>query len=194
LPADWRKRLPRLDHDPDASARRWTWLLWTALVLALALAMRAAPLRNSVDALPWLSRLPLVALVLLWPLWRLGRLLMARVREAPLAPWHGRYYAFGQHQIRVLVDEDDRLLIVARDVFDALGMRGRGRHADRIRAVAGRDGLRTLAGSGEAVFTETGLQAWLERHSRPEVARFAHWLRTQVGDPHRRAVERGIRH
>ncbi len=36
------------------------------------------------------------------------------------------------------------------------------------------------------------MQAWLERSSRRDVARFALWLRTQVSEPHRRMLERGM--
>jgi len=51
---------------------------------------------------------------------------LSKMREAPLAPWQGRYYAFDNFQIRVLVDEEDRLLIVAGDVLDALRIIDRG--------------------------------------------------------------------
>ena len=112
---------------------------------------------------------PLIALALMWPLWQGGRLVVQQVREAPLAPWHGRYYAFENFQIRVLVDEENRLLIVASDVLNALRIKGRGRKSERIRAIAGRDGLLTVPGIREPVFTGTGLQAWLERSSRRDV-------------------------
>jgi hypothetical protein len=189
-----RKDLTHLGEDPDARMRRWMWLVWAGLTLALVGAWLAAPIRQSMDAISWLVKAPLIALDLTWPLWRGGRLVFSLMREAPLAPWQGRYYVFGNFQIRVLVDEDGALLFVASDVLDALRIKGRGRHVDRIRAIAGRDGLRSVPGVGQAVFTEKGMQAWLERNSRHDVARFALWLRTQVSEPHRRMLERGARH
>jgi hypothetical protein len=193
VPVHTPERLPHLGGDPDARARRGIWLIWTGLALVLVLAWVVGPIRASRDAVPWLVKAPLIALVLMWPLWQGARLLRHAMRAAPLATWHGRYYEFDNVQIRVLVDEDDRLLIVASDVLDALSIQGRGRDVERIRAVAGRDGLRTVPGMREPVFTENGLQAWLERNSRRDVARFALWLRTQVSEPHRRMLERGTR-
>jgi len=192
MPVHGRKRLSGLSDDPDALMRRGVWLVWAGLTLALVWGWVAAPVRESSEAIPWLLRAPLIALYLMWPLWRGAKIVLSHMREAPLAPWQGRYYAFENFQIRVLLDEEDRLLIVASDVLDALRIKGRGRHSNRIRAIAGRDGLRTVAGMGEPAFTEKGLQAWLERTSRRDVARFALWLRTQVSEPHHRMLERGI--
>ena len=182
----------RLDDDPDKRTRRSIWMIWAGFTVALVWAWVVAPIRESTDAIPWLMKAPLIALYLMWPLWQGGRLVLQKMREAPLAAWQGRYYAFGNFQIRVLVDEDDRLLIVATDVLDALGIEGRGRQAERIRAIVGGDGLRTVPGTGQLAFTEMGMQAWLERSSRRDVARFALWLRTQVSEPHRRMLERGM--
>jgi len=194
MPVHMRERLSGLNDDPDALMRRGIWLVWAGLTLALVWGWVAAPIRQSSEAIPWLVKAPLIALCLMWPLWRGARLVLLKMREAPLAPWQGRYYAFDNFQIRVLVDEEDRLLIVASDVLDALRIKGRGRQAERIRAITGRDGLRAVPGIGEPVFTEQGMQAWLERNSRRDVARFALWLRTQVSEPHRRMLERGTRH
>ncbi len=167
-------------------------MIWAGFTVALVWAWVVAPIRESTDAIPWLMKAPLIALYVMWPLWQGGRLVLQKMREAPLAAWQGRYYAFGNFQIRVLVDEDDRLLIVATDVLDALGIEGRGRQAERIRAIVGRDGLRTVPRRGQLAFTETGMQAWLERSSRRDVERFALWLRPQVSEPHRRMLERGM--
>jgi hypothetical protein len=189
MPAHRGKRLPHLAYDPDARMRRWLWLIWAGLTVALVFGWFAAPMRESTDAIPWLMKAPLIGLCVIWPLWRGARLILSQMREAPLAPWQGRYYAFDNLQIRVLLDEEDRLLIVASDVLDALRIKGRDRQPDRIRAIAGLDGLRTVPKMEEPVFTETGLQEWLKRSSRRDVVRFAHWLRTQVSEPHRRLRE-----
>jgi hypothetical protein len=188
-----RIRLPHLGDDPDARTRRGIWLIWAGLAVALVVGWVAGPIRASMDAIPWLAKAPLIALVLMWPLSQGARLLVHAMRAAPLAAWHGRFYEFDTVQIRVLLDEDCRLLIVASDVLDALGIQGRGRHVDRIRAVAGHDGLRTVPGMREPVFTGEGLQAWLERNPRRDVTRFTLWFRTQVSEPHRRMLERGTR-
>jgi hypothetical protein len=190
MPVHRRKRLPRLGDDPDAPTRRWIWLIWAGFTLALVWGWLAAPIHESADAISWLVKAPLIAVDLMWPLWQGARLVLQQMREAPLASWQGRYYEFENFQIRVLVDEEDRLLIVASDVLDALRIKGRGRQPERIRAIAGRDGLRTVPQIGEPVFTEKGMQAWLERNSRRDVARFALWLRTQVSEPHRRRLSK----
>jgi len=189
MPAHRGKRLPHLADDPDAHLRRWTWLIWMGFSVALVLGWVAAPIRESAEAIPWVTKAPLIGLYMLWPLWRGGRLVLSRMRESPLAPWQGRYYAFDNVQIRVLLDEENRLLMVASDVLDALRVEGRDRAPDRIRAIAGRDALITVLGLAEPVFTEKGLQAWLERNSRRDVVRFARWLRTQVSEPHHRRRE-----
>ena len=193
MPAHRSKRLPHLAYDPDERMRRWIWLIWAGSAVVLVFGWFAAPIRVSTDVIPWLVKAPLIGLCVMWPLWRGGKLILSHMLEAPLAPWQGRYYAFDNFQIRVLVDEEDRLLIVASDVLDALRIKGRDRQPDRIRAIAGRDGLRTVPEIEESVFTETGLQEWLKRSSRSDVLRFAHWLRTQVSEPHRRLLERGTR-
>jgi hypothetical protein len=190
-PHSHQERLPPLGDDPEARTRRSIWWIWTALTLTFLGLWLATPVREAAGAIPWLKKAPLIALYLMWPLWQGGRLLLQKMREAPLEAWHGSYYAFEDFQIRVLVDEDDRLLFVASDVLDALRIEGRGRQPERIRAIVGRDGLRAVAAMRVLVFTETGLHAWLERNSRRDVARFAHWLRNQVFEPHRRRLERG---
>jgi hypothetical protein len=194
MPAHSHQRLPPLGDDPDARTRRWIWWIWTALTLTFLCIWVTTPIREATGAIPWLMKAPLIALYLMWPLWQCARLLVQKMRETPLAAWHGSYYAFEDFPIRVLVDEDDGLLFVAGDVLDALRIEGRGRQPERIRLVAGRDGLRAVPGMRELVFTEAGLHAWLERNSRRDVARFAHWLRTQVFEPHRRKLERGTPH
>ena len=136
---------------------------------------------------------PLIGLYLSWPLWRGAGLILSRLRDSPLAAWQGRYYAFDGVQIRVLIDDEGHLLIAAGDVLDALRIEGRDRQPDRIRAIAGSDGLRALPGTAQPFFTEIGLQEWLKRSSRRDLVRFAHWLRTQVGEPHRRQQQRGTR-
>jgi hypothetical protein len=193
MPAHRGKPLPHLADDPDARMRRWIWLIWGGSTVVLVFSWFAAPIRDSTDAVPWLMKAPLIGLCVMWPLWRGGKLVLSQMRESALAPWQGRYYAFDNFQIRVLVDEEDQLLIVASDVLDALRIKGRDRQPDRIRAIAGRDALRTVPEIEESVFTETGLQEWLKRSSRRDVLRFAHWLRTQVSEPHRRLLERGRR-
>jgi len=182
----------RLDDDPDRRTRRSVWMIWAGFTVALVWAWLVAPIRESTDAIPWLMKAPLIALYLMWPLWQGGRLVLQKMREAPLAAWQGRYYAFGNFQIRVLVDEDDRLLIVATDVLDALGIEGRGRQP-------------SASGQLWAAMVSAQCQGrgnWLSprwacrRGWSAALAATSHasrcGLRTQVSEPHRRMLERGM--
>jgi hypothetical protein len=193
MPEHQGKRLTHLAQDPDQRWRRSIWLIWAGTTVVLVGAWLAAPVRDRADAIPWLMKAPLIGLYLLWPLWRAAGLIVSRLRDSPLAPWQGSYYEFDNAQIRVLVDDGDRLLIAASDVLDALHIKGRDRQPDRIRAIVGPEGLVFLPGTRQPFFTESGLQQWLGRSSRRDVARFTHWLRTQVCEPHRRRQERGTR-
>lgn len=162
---------------------RWGWILWAAGTAAFAILVIRAPAAQ----LPLLVTLG--ALVLLWPLWRLGRYLLRAMLASTHEPWQGRYYEFDGRQVRVLTDDRDALWFSADDVFDALGVQGSGRDPARVRLSAGREGLRPAPGTRLLCFTERGLSAWLERRTGRRTAAFDHWLRTQVIGPHRRRLE-----
>lgn len=168
--------------DPDARAVKAVWVGWSIATVIFTVLVVAAPT----------GLLPLLgtggALLLLWPLWRGGRLLWRQMLDASMQPWQGSYYEYDGRQIRVLVDDIDGLWISAADVFDALGLTGTARDIDRARLVAGRDGLRAAPGERLLCFTERGLSAFLERRTDVRSALFQRWLHAQVVRPHHRRL------
>lgn len=177
--------LPRLTADPDAQLVRWGWIAWSAVTVFLAVRYFV----SSRGAYAVLTSVQLVALWLLWPLYRGGRALWHWTLDARYAAWNGSYYEFDGLQMRVLFADDD-VFIVAADVFDALHLRGHAIEPQRVRAAAGRDGLRKLDGRREIVFTERGLAAWLERRTDEKSVAFQRWVELQVLAPHRRRRDR----
>jgi hypothetical protein len=131
----------------------------------------------------------LAAAALLFPLWRLVRLLWQQIKQGPYEPWQGAYYEFDGRQIRILFDDEGQAWLSADDVLDVFGLQGHARDRERLRLIAGRDGLRAAPGTQLACFTERGLRAWLERRTERMAGQFAHWLNTQVLAPHRRKRE-----
>ncbi|HTT13048.1 MAG TPA: hypothetical protein VMG60_19430 [Burkholderiaceae bacterium] len=179
--------LPRLAAEPDLQLLRWGWIAWGVLTIFLALGwiVFGALTRN---ALPWISVAPMLALWVLWPLYRGAGALWRWMRAAPHAAWNGDYYEFDGRQVRLLFD-DDHVYVVAADVFAALDLRGHATEAARVRLIAGADGLRQLPGRSELVFSERGLNAWLDRRSGQSAVRFHRWLERDVIAPHRRRRE-----
>ncbi len=169
--------------DPDARSVKATWIAWCVAALVLAGLLAITPR----------ERLPLLligaSLLLLWPLWRGGRLLWEQTLNASMQPWQGSYYEYDGRQIRVLVDDLDDLWFSAADVFDALGVEGKARDLGRARLAAGRDGLRHAPGQRMICFTERGLSAYLDRRTDARSASFQRWLQAQVLRPHHRRRE-----
>jgi hypothetical protein len=179
-----RPSLPRLDHDPDARGVRFGWLLFVgaAVLLGSIAWMGVLP-----EHTPFLAAALGVALV--WPAWRLARWLRYALRDDTFAAWRGAYYEFDGRQIRILFDEEGQLWLAADDILDGFGLTGHARDRERLRLVAGRDGVRAAPGTRLQCFTERGLRAWLERRSERRAGQFVHWLDTQVLAPHRRKLE-----
>lgn len=172
--------LPSIAADPDARIVRGTWMLWgIGAPIGLALLFLAPE-----SFFPLVT--PLWALLLLWPLWRGGRALWYAIIEAPHQDWNGGYFEFDGRHVRVLVDESHALWVCAADVFDALGIEGRGRVPARVRLDAGRDGLHQLPGERLLWFSERGLLAWLARRRGGRSSDFARWLESEVLGPQRR--------
>jgi hypothetical protein len=171
--------------DPDQRLRRWGWLAfaaWTAVGgVQLVQAWRAGE-----DAIVGVAlSAPLWAAWLLWLLWRGASALKEAARQRALRRWHGNFYEFRGRQIRIVFDGDE-VLVAGDDVFDALGIDRRGRAPDRVRLLAGRDGLVELAAGRLLVFTERGLRAWLERRTDATAVKFGRWFEAEVAVPHRR--------
>lgn len=175
-----RVRPPLIAADPDARMLRAGWVLWALLLVLTSLLVWWMP----AHVLPLLAVLG--GLLLLWPLWRGGRLLWRAVSDASHAEWQGRYFEYDGRQIRVVEDDDGGLRIAAVDVFDALDLPATARDPARVRLAAGRDGLRAAPNLPVLCFTERGLAAWLDRRSGAQVAAFRRWLQAQVIDPHHR--------
>lgn len=159
---------------------RGLWILWAiGAPVGVALLVFAPAV-----FLPLLT--PLWALLLLWPLWRGARRLWRAIVDAPHQEWNGNYFEFDGRHIRVLVDDGHALWVCADDVFDALGITGRGRHPERVRLDAGRDGLSLLPGARLLWFSERGLLAWLARRRGERGIAFARWLDAEMLGPQRR--------
>jgi len=180
--------LPRLSADPDARLVRWGWIAWAAFTALIAVRWILFEIADTPSAAKWVLITPLIGLWLLWPLWRGGDAMWRWMRDAPYAAWNGSYYEFDGHQVRVLFDDDD-VYLVADDLFAVLDLRGNATNAERVRAIAGRDGLRTLPGRREVVFTERGLTAWLDRRTDAQTVRLRRWFERDVLAPHRKRRE-----
>jgi len=163
---------------------RWGWIAWGGLTLLVVLQWIFS--RSALGAV-WLVQE--AALWLLWPLYRGGGALWRWMRAAPHAAWNGAYYEFDGRQMRLLFDDDD-IYVVADDVFAAFDLRGHATEPARVRLIAGSEGLRQLSGHSELVFTERGLNAWLDRRSGEDAVRFRRWLEREAIAPHRRRRER----
>ena len=178
---------PRRADDPDAGLLRWGWLaffVWTAI----GGAQLWHSLRAGEQALVGIALVaPVWAAWLLWLAWRGAVALRLAARQGALGRWQGSYFEFDGRQIRV-VFEDERIFIAAADVFDALGTDARGREPERVRLLAGRDGLIELEAQGLLAFTDGGLRAWMERRTDPAAVRFARWFEGEVAAPRRRRL------
>jgi hypothetical protein len=171
--------------DPEARLRRWGWLAFAAWTAIGGWQLWQA-LRAGADALVGVAlTAPLWAAWLLWLLWRASTALRGALARSAYGRWQGSYYEFDGRQIRVLVD-DGEIYVVAADVFDALAIEPRGRAPERVRLLAGRDGLTRLPGEPLAVFTERGLRAWMERRRDAAAVKFGKWFEAQVVEPRRR--------
>jgi hypothetical protein len=71
-----------------------------------------------------------------------------------------------------------------------LDIQGHQRNPERVRQIAGRDGLVRPPGSRLLAFSETGLRAWLDRRTDIGAHKFGRWVEHQVLEPRRRRRER----
>jgi hypothetical protein len=178
-------RRSRLPEDPDARLVRWGWLAWFVAAMLFAwLAWRAGGHEDEA-LISWVLGAPVLALGLLWPLWRGARAFWHWTRTQPHAAWHGTYFEFNGRQIRVVFEADD-VWVAADDVFDVFGLGGRAREPERVRQIAGRDGLVVVPGTRLLAFTGRGFEAWMERRTDRAAAEFRRWFDAQVVAPHRR--------
>lgn len=178
--------MPRpLNADPDARLLRWGWLAFVAWT-AIGGILLARSLIEGGEATAGIAFVaPLWAAWLLWLLWRLAANARHWAARRAYGEWHGNYFEFDGRQVRVVFDEDD-IYLCAEDVFDALGTDEHGRASERVRRIAGRDGLVELPDRKMLAFTELGLRAWMERRTEPKAVKFMAWLDKQVVAPYRK--------
>lgn len=180
------QRPPVINFQPSALTLRRGWLAWGAW-LAIAAALLLQDLRGGVLTLALVLSAPFWALWIFWLLYRL-RATWHRWQSGRGGDWQGRHYEFDGQQIRILF-EDDTLRFVAEDIFDALRIEPDARRPERVRQIAGTDGLFDEPSIRLLCFSDRGLDAWLERRSDRAVATFKRWLQTQVREPYRRRRE-----
>ena len=166
---------------------RWGWVLWFAW-LAVGGALLLGDYRGGVLGLGAVLAAPFWGLWGMWALYRGGRTLLRWFGQSARRRWSGSYYEFDGRQVRIQFDGDD-VWFAAADVFDALGTTRSLRDPERVRAIVGRDGLKSAPGSRLLSFSEKGLAAWLDRRTERTAAQFERWVETQVVTPYRRRRE-----
>lgn len=176
-----------LQSDPEERILRWGWVAWVAW-FAVGGSLLLYDVSAGKGGLSAVLTAPFWLLWLLWPLYRGARALWRWHQAAGWGPWQGQYFEFDGRQIRILFDNDD-IWFVADDVFDVLDISGHQRNPERVRHIAGRDGLTIAGGSSRLVFSERGLTAWLDRRSDLAAHKFGIWVTKQVIEPFRRRRE-----
>jgi len=166
---------------------RWGWVLWLSWLLVGG-ALLLGDYRGGVLGIGAILAAPFWVLWLLWVLYRgMGTVL----RWHTAATWGaapGASYEFDAQPIRI-GQHGDELWFAADDVFDALRIPTEARNTERVRQIAGRDGLQPAPGSGVLSFSEKGLAAWLDRRTERQAAQFTRWVNQQVIAPYRRRRE-----
>lgn len=178
-----------LIRDPDPRVVRWGWVLW----FSWALVGGALLLGDYRGGVPGIGATLAAPFWVLWALWMLYRGIRAALRWHAALTWGnapGASYEFDGHRIRIGIDDHgEALWFAAADVFDALDTPQDARTPERVRQVAGRDGLQPAPGSRVLSFSEKGLLAWLDRRTERQAAQFTRWVNLQVIAPYRRRRE-----
>ena len=192
VPASPPEATPPSLPDPDRRLRRWGDLAWLGWLLFGGNLL----LRDLREGGPGLLNLVLVTPVwAAWLLWLAIRVRQFLQRAIGAGEDHfdraGSYYEFDGRPIRILFGAEDaaQIWIDARDVLDAFAAAGRARAPERIRQIAGRDGLVRAPGTRRLSFTDRGLRAWLDRRTEPVSAKFLHWYEAEVVKPHQKRRE-----
>jgi hypothetical protein len=122
---------------------------------------------------------PLVAFVIALPLIALVGRYFGWIQERTLAPWQGNYYAFDDHQIRVL-EARGALWFPYADVCGALGLKPK---AHLLRSLRAAEHLRDDS-LGETL-SVAGLTTLFGRSSDRTTLRFLNWAERDVCRPWR---------
>ena len=176
-----------LTRDPDPRVLRWGWVLWLSWLLVGG-ALLLGDQRGGVLGVGAILASPFW---LLWLFWLAYRALRTALRWHTAYTWGaapGASYEFDGHRIRI-GQHGDALWFAAADVFDALDTPADARNPERVRQIAGREGLQPAPGSDVLSFSEKGLAAWLERRTERQAAQFTRWVDLQVITPYRRRRE-----
>lgn len=128
---------------------------------------------------PWgvLAAAPVVAIVLAPPLIALFPAYVGWIQRRTMAPWQGRYYAFDDHQIRI-VEARGQLWFATADVHAALGLR----HRPAVIARYASSERRPIAEIGEGL-SLAGLARLLARSTDARALRFLQWAERDVAKP-----------
>ncbi|HET7730736.1 MAG TPA: hypothetical protein VFK48_11950 [Usitatibacter sp.] len=105
--------------------------------------------------------------------------------QRPLAKWQGSYHAFNEVQVRVYED-GDQLWFAAKDVLDAVGMRG---IPDSFLAIYP-EGSRVIPGTRLTGLNAAAVERMLGNRNEHEAIRFLQWMRREVVRPWERKKER----
>jgi hypothetical protein len=179
-----------LATDPDERVVRWGWMLWV-LWGVIGGGLLLADRKSGALGFALVLTAPFWGVWLLWPLYRGLRVWASWLAEGAWSDWQGDYFEFDGRQIRILF-AGDAVWFVAADVFDALGITGHQRNPERVRQVAGRDGLAVPPSGRLLAFSEVGLRAWLDRRTDLTAHKFRLWVDKQVLEPYRRRREFGV--
>jgi len=191
-PASPPEATPRSLPDPDRRLRRWGDLAWLGWLLFGGNLLLRDLREGGLGVLNLVLVAPVWATWLLWLAIRVRQFLRRGIGASEdRLDRAGSYYEFDGRPIRILFGDDDaaQIWIDARDVLDAFAAAGRARAPERIRQIAGRDGLVRAPGTRRLSFTDRGLRAWLERRTEPVSAKFLRWYQAEVVKPHQKRRE-----
>jgi len=183
LSSEWLRKL-NLPEDPDDRTRRWGWYIWWLWLVAGG-ALTASAVRSgglTIWVLVFLA--PFWGVWLLWLCVRGGIWVRGWLGATVWGQWNGNYFEYDGRQIRILFDGPD-IFVATADVLSVCGIEGRSRELDRVRMVAGRNGVVPVPGARLMCFTERGLMAWLEGRSDSQCVKFQRWFVQHVVRPYR---------
>jgi len=105
---------------------------------------------------------------------------IARKGEAAAsAEWNGRYFAYYEHQLRIVWDAK-QMWINSADVFAVLGLSPDGITRKAIAARLGRDGYGIPSKAAGECFSEAGLAIYLNGFGDLKTAQFRRWLERDI--------------
>jgi hypothetical protein len=118
---------------------------------------------------------PLIGVAIARPLVELTHEGFGWLSAQPLQEWEGAYYAFNGVHVRIY-EQGDKLLFVARDVLEAIGIPA------ALAAVHSRRMVR-IPGTRHEAFSVQALEALLAGRTDHEAGRFLLWARRDVVAP-----------